>query len=71
MDDLSGQIIKGYELRECIGRGGFGLVERAYQPLSSAKWRSKLVRPEYANRPGFIRNFDAVDCISKLPAPVN
>ncbi len=30
--NLSGQTIKGYELRELIGHGGFGAVYRAYQP---------------------------------------
>ena len=35
MDNLSGQIIKGYELRERIGAGGFGAVYRAYQ---SDRW---------------------------------
>ena len=29
MDNLSGQTFKGYELRECLGQGGFGAVYRA------------------------------------------
>ena len=31
MEDLVGQKIKGYELRERIGAGGFGAVYRGYQ----------------------------------------
>ena len=31
MENLSGQVVKGYELRERIGAGGFGAVYRASQ----------------------------------------
>src|SRR5262245_33426802 len=31
LDDVSGRVIKGYELREGIGAGGFGMVYRAQQ----------------------------------------
>jgi serine/threonine protein kinase len=30
-EDLSGQVVRGYELREKVGSGGFGAVYRAYQ----------------------------------------
>ena len=32
MGDLSGQTIRGYQLRELIGVGGVGAVYRAHQP---------------------------------------
>ncbi|GAB4429684.1 MAG: hypothetical protein Kow0031_10280 [Anaerolineae bacterium] len=31
MEQLSGTIIKGYELQDRIGAGGFGAVYRAFQ----------------------------------------
>ncbi|RPI99365.1 MAG: serine/threonine protein kinase [Chloroflexi bacterium] len=56
--DLSGQAIKGYELREMIGAGGFGAVYRAYQPLIKRDVAMKIILPEYANHPEFIRRFE-------------
>lgn len=58
MNDLSGQIIKGYELRQLIGRGGFGAVYRAYQPTVEREVAIKIILPEYANHPNFIRRFE-------------
>ena len=57
--DLSGQTLKGYELRELIGRGGFGAVYRAYQPLVERDVAIKIILPEYANHPNFIRRFES------------
>jgi WD40 repeat protein/serine/threonine protein kinase len=56
--DLSGQAIKGYELHEMIGAGGFGAVYRAYQPLIKRDVAMKIILPEYANHPEFIRRFE-------------
>lgn len=58
MDDLSGQAIKGYELHDLIGAGGFGAVYRAYQPLIKRDVAMKIILPEYANHPDFIRRFE-------------
>ncbi len=58
MDDLSGQAIKGYELHDLIGAGGFGAVYRAYQPLIKRDVAMKIILPEYANHPEFIRRFE-------------
>jgi WD40 repeat protein/serine/threonine protein kinase len=49
---------KGYELRQIIGRGGFGAVYRAYQPLLEREVAIKVILPEYANHPNFIRRFE-------------
>lgn len=49
---------KGYELRQLIGRGGFGAVYRAYQPLLEREVAIKIILPEYANHPNFIRRFE-------------
>ncbi len=57
--DLSGQTIKGYELQERIGQGGFGAVYRAYQPAVRREVAIKVILPEYVNHPEFIRRFEA------------
>src|SRR5215210_6754247 len=59
MDDLSGKVIKCYELRELIGQGGFGAVYRAYQTLVKREVAIKIILPEFANQPEFIRRFEA------------
>ena len=58
MNDLSGQTVKGYELHEMIGAGGFGAVYRAYQPLIKRDVAMKIILPEFANHPEFIRRFE-------------
>jgi WD40 repeat protein/serine/threonine protein kinase len=59
MENLSGQVIKGYELREQLGAGGFGAVYLAYQPLVRRDVAVKVILPRYANQPDFIRRFEA------------
>jgi WD40 repeat protein/serine/threonine protein kinase len=51
--------IRGYDLREQIGEGGFGAVYRAYQPSVGREVAIKIIQPEYANRPDFVRRFEA------------
>ena len=58
MDDLSGQIIRGYELRERIGAGGFGAVYRAFRPAVGREVAIKVILPQFANLPEFIRRFE-------------
>jgi len=58
MDDLTGKSIRGYELRELIGAGGFGVVYRAYQPLVRREVAMKIILPERANQPDFVRRFE-------------
>ncbi len=57
--ELSGQTIKSYELKELIGKGGFGAVYRAYQPTIKREVAVKVILPEYVNHPEFIRRFEA------------
>ena len=45
------QALKGYELHEQIGAGGFGAVYRAEQPGVGREVAVKIIRPEYANHP--------------------
>ncbi len=59
MDNLTGQRIRGYELREQIGLGGFGAVYRAFQEGVNREVAIKIILPAFANRPDFIRRFEA------------
>ena len=52
------QTLRGYELREKIGEGGFGIVYRAYQPVLEREVAIKVILPKHANQPDFIRNFE-------------
>ncbi len=68
--NLTGQTIKGYELRELIGHGGFGAVYRAYQPSVDREVAIKLILPEHANQPDFIRRFESeAQVVARLEHP--
>ncbi|MDH4116700.1 MAG: protein kinase [Acidimicrobiia bacterium] len=54
----SGLSVRGYELREKIGEGALGNVFRAFQPAVGREVAIKVIRPELANDPGFIRRFE-------------
>ena len=58
MDNLSGQHIKGYELRERIGTGGFGAVYKAQQSTVNREVAIKIILPHFSNHPDFIRRFE-------------
>ena len=58
MIDLCGQTIRGYELREKIGAGAFGAIYRAHQPMVDREVAIKVILPEHANHPDFIRRFE-------------
>jgi serine/threonine protein kinase len=51
-------VIKGYELRERIGSGGFGVVHRAFQTTVGREVAIKIILPHFANPPDFIRRFE-------------
>jgi len=70
MDSLIGQNIKGYEIQECIGEGGFGAVYRAYQSIVKREVAIKVILPEFANQPDFIRRFEfEAQLIARLEHP--
>jgi WD40 repeat protein/serine/threonine protein kinase len=70
IEDYTGQVIKGYELIEFIARGGFGAVYRALQPQVNREVAIKIILPEYANRPDFIRRFEAeAQMVARLEHP--
>jgi WD40 repeat protein/serine/threonine protein kinase len=70
MIDLSGKSLKGYQIRERIGAGGFGAVYRAHQPVVNREVAIKVILPEHANRPEFIRGFEAeAQVVARLEHP--
>ena len=63
----SGLTIQGYELLERIGAGGFGAVYRAYQSTIGREVAVKVILPNYATHPEFIRRFEReAQLISRL-----
>src|SRR5579859_42335 len=70
MENLSGRTVKGYELREQIGTGGFGAVYRAYQASVKREVAIKVILPHYANDPDFIRRFESeAQLIAHMESP--
>lgn len=70
MNDLMGQTIRGYEILETIGQGGFGAVYRAFQPSIAREVAIKVILPSYANQPEFIRRFETeAQLVARLEHP--
>ena len=67
MSNLTGKLIKGYQLNQELGGGGFGNVYRAHQTAVGRDVAIKVIRPEFANQPDFIRRFETeAQTIAKL-----
>lgn len=70
IDHLSGTNIKGYELLERIGAGGFGAVYRAVQSTIHREVAIKIILPGWANNSEFIRRFETeAQVIAQLEHP--
>ena len=54
-----GRSVRGYELREQVGVGDFGVVYRAYQPSVGREVAIKVIRPELVNKASFVRGFES------------
>jgi len=52
-----GRSIRGYELRGEAGRGSIGVVYRAYQPSVGREVAMKVIDPDVAATPDFVRRF--------------
>jgi serine/threonine protein kinase/DNA-binding XRE family transcriptional regulator len=69
-EDLSGRAIRGFEMAERIGTGGYGVVYRATQATVSREVAVKIILPQYANRPEFIRRFESeAQLVARLEHP--
>lgn len=67
---LNEQQVRGYLLRERLGVGGFGVVYRAAQPTVQRDVAIKIIAPEHANRPEFIRRFEIeAQTVARLEHP--
>lgn len=58
MEKLRGQTLKGYQLLERIGAGGYGAVYRALQSTVGREVALKVLLPGVASKPEFIRRFE-------------
>ncbi len=59
LDGQPNKTIRGYELFEPIGEGGFSVVYHAYQPAVSRHVAVKVIQAEHANNPEFARRFES------------
>jgi serine/threonine protein kinase/DNA-binding XRE family transcriptional regulator len=67
---LEGQEIRGYRFFEAIGRGGFGAVYRARQLSVGRDVAIKVINPDLADDPEFIRRFEAeAELVASLEHP--
>src|SRR5689334_6519922 len=57
MSDLIGQTIRGYQVLEKIGEGGYGVVYKAHQPDIERDVAIKVILPEHASKPEFQQRF--------------
>ena len=64
------RIVRGYELREVIAEGDFGMVYRAYQPSVGRQVAVKAIRPGSAGMATFVQRFEAEEqFIAELEHP--
>jgi len=70
MVDFTGKSNNGYEFKQVIGSGGFGTVYEAYQPILKRRVAIKVINPQHANQPAFIRNFHVeAELVASLEHP--
>src|SRR5215813_2621847 len=70
METIASRVVRGYELHDCIGTGGFGAVYRASQPVVGREVAIKVIRSDYANQPEFIRRFEIeAQLVARLEHP--
>ena len=57
MDEFTGQIINNFELQEVVGRGGMGVVYRAWHAELERYAAVKIMRAEWVNQPDSYERF--------------
>ena len=63
-------LVRGYQLREKLGEGAFGAVFQAVQTVVDRVVAVKVVKPEFASQPEFIRRFEAeAQIVARLEHP--
>ena len=68
--DLSGRAIRGYQLHNRLGVGSHGAVYRALQPNIEREVAVKIILPNIANDPEFIRRFETeAQLVARLEHP--
>jgi WD40 repeat protein/serine/threonine protein kinase len=55
---LVGSSIRGFSFEALIAQGGFGQVYRAFQASVDRQVAIKVILPQYANQPNFVRRFE-------------
>jgi WD40 repeat protein/DNA-binding SARP family transcriptional activator/tRNA A-37 threonylcarbamoyl transferase component Bud32 len=69
-DRLPAHGVRGYELKEPIDEGSYGVLYRALQPAVMREVAIKVIRRQYADNPDFIRRFEAeAQTIARLEHP--
>ena len=67
---LPGRPLRGYRLGEQLGQGAFAVVLRGTQPSLGREVAVKIIRAELANRPEFVRRFEAeAHLVARLEHP--
>ncbi|MBK8128000.1 MAG: protein kinase, partial [bacterium] len=62
--------LRGYELKEKIGVGAYGVIHRAVQPAIGREVAVKIIHRRFANDPNFIRRFETeAQIIARLEHP--
>jgi WD40 repeat protein/serine/threonine protein kinase len=70
VDPIVTHNLKGYELRDRIGAGGFGAIYRAFQSTVGREVAVKIILPGLANQPEFIRRFEGeAQIVARLEHP--
>ncbi len=68
--DLTGTNEGSYNFQEVLGQGGLGVVYRAVQDPIGRIVAIKVILPEYANDPNFIRRFESeAQVVARLEHP--
>jgi DNA-binding SARP family transcriptional activator/tRNA A-37 threonylcarbamoyl transferase component Bud32 len=69
-DRLPARGVRGYELKEPLDEGAYGMLYRAVQPAIMREVAVKVIRPQYADNPEFIRRFEAeAQTVARLEHP--